>query len=143
MTVCKVCGFDYTGEKCPRCAVLTEQSTTTFTPVNVADSLVRETVETSAGMELCVVKGPQMGDCFSINDANISIGRDTNADIFLNDRTVSREHSEIVSVGDVVILRDLGSLNGTYLDGVLIDEAELKSGSIIQIGTFQMQFLKG
>ena len=66
-----------------------------------------------------------------------------NADIFLNDRTVSREHAQIIVSNDTVILKDLGSLNGTYLDGKLVDEAILASGEILQIGTFQLQYLRG
>lgn len=142
MRICSICGSKYEGEYCPHCADLTNQSTTTFTPVTLSHGAESENIEAHGKFSLTVVKGPQIGDYFVLDAPLTSIGRDSKADIFLNDRTVSREHAQIIVSGDTVLLKDLGSLNGTYLDGKLVDEAELVSGEILQIGTFQLQFLK-
>lgn len=142
MAICSICGCTYEGEKCPRCSDFSHQSTTTFTPVSLSADAPTH-AQAHGKFSLTVVKGPQIGDYFTLDSASTSIGRDPKADIFLNDRTVSREHALIAQSGDTVILKDLGSLNGTYLDGKLIDEVELVSGVIIQIGTFQLQFLRG
>ncbi|TLM87290.1 MAG: FHA domain-containing protein, partial [Actinobacteria bacterium] len=69
------------------------------------------------------------------------VGRDPESDIFLNDMTVSRSHAEFEVVGDEVTVRDLGSLNGTYVNGVCVDAAPLSHGDLVQIGTFQMVFV--
>lgn len=142
MAICTVCGCTYEGEKCPRCSNFSHQSTTTFTPVSLSPDAPAQ-AQAHGKFSLTVVKGPQIGDYFTLDATTTTIGRDPKADIFLNDRTVSREHALIAQSGDTVILKDLGSLNGTYVDGTLIDEVELKSGEILQIGTFQLQFLRG
>ena len=92
---------------------------------------------------LTIVKGPQIGETFELNAATITIGRDPSNSVFLNDMTVSRHHANLdlsnVSSGFASI-RDLGSLNGTWVDGAIVNEANLKDGSTIQIGTFRMVF---
>lgn len=142
MALCPLCGNSFEGEQCPRCSEFSEQSTTTFTPVSPSGQASTH-AQAHGKMSLTVVKGPQIGDYFTLTDAQTTIGRDPHADIFLNDRTVSREHAQIIVSNDTVILKDLGSLNGTYLDGKLVDEAILASGEILQIGTFQLQYLRG
>lgn len=143
MPTCPRCGTSFEGERCPTCQEFVDQSTTTFTPV-MAGSSDNPPIKNAHGeLSLTVVKGPQIGDYFTLESPHTTIGRNPNADIFLNDRTVSRDHAEIIVSPSAVILKDKGSLNGTYLNGKLVDEAELLSGEILQIGTFQLQFLKG
>lgn len=143
MPICPTCGSAFEGDVCPNCRELSEQSTTTFTPVSLQAEPSNEANAAPGALSLTVVKGPQIGDYFTLEGRLTTIGRDPKADIFLNDRTVSREHAEIVVSGDTVLLRDKGSLNGTYVDGILRDEATLNSGEVLQIGTFQLRFLKG
>ena len=69
-----------------------------------------------------------------------TVGRHPNADIFLDDVTVSRRHAEFHRHGKDFQVRDLASLNGTYYDGVRIDAAMLEDGSEIQIGKFRLTF---
>ena len=81
---------------------------------------------------LTIVKGPQ-----------ISLGRDPRNSVFLNDMTVSRHHARM-DLGNIAAgyatIEDLGSLNGTWVDGAIATRATLKDGSTIQIGTFRMVF---
>ena len=92
---------------------------------------------------LTIVKGPQIGETFEHNGPAITIGRDPANSVFLNDMTVSRHHANLdlshVALGYASI-KDLGSLNGTWVDGAIVNEANLKDGSTIQIGTFRMVF---
>lgn len=89
---------------------------------------------------LIVRRGPNKGARFLL-DANLTtVGRHPNADIFLDDVTVSRKHSEISRVGSVFTLKDLTSLNGTYFEGKRIESAELFNGAEVQIGKYHFTF---
>jgi pSer/pThr/pTyr-binding forkhead associated (FHA) protein len=70
----------------------------------------------------------------------ISVGRHPNADIFLDDVTVSRRHTEISRVGTVFTIKDLTSLNGTYFEGKRVEAAELFNGAEVQIGKYHFTF---
>jgi pSer/pThr/pTyr-binding forkhead associated (FHA) protein len=69
-----------------------------------------------------------------------TVGRHPNADIFLDDVTVSRRHAEFVRKGAQFELHDLASLNGSYFDGARIDKAVLVDGAEVQIGKFRLTF---
>jgi pSer/pThr/pTyr-binding forkhead associated (FHA) protein len=87
-----------------------------------------------------VRRGPNTGARFLL-DANVTtVGRHPDADIFLDDVTVSRRHSEFLRHGRDFQVKDLGSLNGTYLDGTRIDIAVLEDGSEVQVGKFRLTF---
>jgi pSer/pThr/pTyr-binding forkhead associated (FHA) protein len=74
-------------------------------------------------------------------DADITtVGRHPEADIFLDDVTVSRRHAEFLRHGTSFQVKDLGSLNGTYFDGVRIDTALLSDGAEVQVGKFRLTF---
>lgn len=92
---------------------------------------------------LTIVKGPQIGQTFELDAPEITLGRDPRNSVFLNDMTVSRHHAKMdlsnVASG-VASIEDLGSLNGTWVDGAITTRAALKDGSTIQIGTFRMVF---
>lgn len=93
---------------------------------------------------LVVRKGPQLGERFFLDRPSFTVGRDPGSDIFLNDMTVSREHAVLdVAPDGVVTVRDVGSLNGTYVNGICCDAASLSDGDVVQIGTFQMVFHGG
>ena len=92
---------------------------------------------------LTIVKGPHVGETFEIDESVITLGRDPKNSVFLNDMTVSRKHARLdVSnlASGLATIEDLGSLNGTWVDGAIITKALLKDGSTIQIGTFRMVF---
>jgi pSer/pThr/pTyr-binding forkhead associated (FHA) protein len=94
----------------------------------------------SASALLIVRKGPNAGARFLLDQDSTVSGRHPEADIFLDDVTVSRRHAEFVRHGTAFEVKDMGSLNGTYFDGVLIDQALLHDGAEVQIGKFRMTF---
>ncbi|UFS61113.1 FHA domain-containing protein [Subtercola endophyticus] len=89
---------------------------------------------------LIVRRGPNAGARFLLDTLTATVGRHPDADIFLDDVTVSRRHAEFTRVGKTFRVRDLHSLNGTYFDGVRIDDALLSDGSEIQVGKFRLTF---
>ncbi len=94
-----------------------------------------------SGSALLVVKrGADIGARFLLDQDVTTAGRHPNADIFLDDVTVSRRHAEFHRIGNTFEVKDLGSLNGTYFDGVRIDSALLDDGAEVQIGKFRMTF---
>ena len=90
--------------------------------------------------ELTIVRGPSTGERFILDIPEVTIGRDPNCEVFLNDRTVSRRHAHLSIQGGRAIIEDLGSLNGTWVDAAIVSSSELFNGSTIQIGTFKMIF---
>lgn len=89
---------------------------------------------------LSIVKGPHTGTTFVLDTPEITIGRDPSNSVFLNDMTVSRHHAKMHLVPGANSIEDLGSLNGTWVDGAIINRAMLEDGSTIQVGTFRMIF---
>jgi pSer/pThr/pTyr-binding forkhead associated (FHA) protein len=89
---------------------------------------------------LIVRRGPTVGARFLLDIPLTVAGRHPDAEIFLDDVTVSRRHAEIVREGVAFTVRDLDSLNGTYLDGERTSEGALTDGSEIQIGKYRMTF---
>src|SRR5437764_14321944 len=90
--------------------------------------------------KLVVVKGEHRGREHVISSDVIRIGKVEGNDVVLNDETVSRVHCEIIRDGKGYLLRDLGSTNGTFLDGAEIKEAYIRSGSVLTVGTVQLKF---
>jgi pSer/pThr/pTyr-binding forkhead associated (FHA) protein len=89
---------------------------------------------------LIVRRGPTVGARFLL-DSNVTIaGRHPDAEIFLDDVTVSRRHAEIVRDANAFTIRDLDSLNGTYLEGERVSDGNLVDGSEVQIGKYRMTF---
>lgn len=87
---------------------------------------------------LTIIKGPQTGNTFELEANETTIGRDPSNSIFLNDMTVSRAHAKIVRNAAGALIEDLGSLNGTWVDGAIVNSAPLHDGSSVQIGTFTL-----
>ncbi len=98
----------------------------------------------TAGSALLVVKrGPTAGSRYLLEEATVTAGRHPDSDIFLDDITVSRRHAEFFRQGNTWHVRDLGSLNGTYLNRDPVDSASLASGDEVQIGKYRLVFLTG
>lgn len=89
---------------------------------------------------LIVRRGPNIGARFLLDSDSAVAGRHPEADIFLDDVTVSRRHAEFVRVGTAFEVRDLGSLNGTYVDGQSTDAAPLREGTEVQVGRYRLTF---
>ena len=78
---------------------------------------------------------------FTLETDITQAGRHPESDIFLDDITVSRRHAEFVTRDKVTTVRDVGSLNGTYVNRERIEEARLSSGDEVQIGKFKLLYL--
>jgi len=87
--------------------------------------------------------GPNKGARYLLDSEVTRIGRATDNEIFLDDVTVSRKHAQVKKQARKFQLEDLGSLNGTYLNGAIATSAELKDGDEVQIGKFRMHFFSG
>ena len=91
---------------------------------------------------LVVTRGPNIGARYLLGDQVVRAGRHPESDIFLDDITVSRRHVEIVPKdGGSYVVRDVGSLNGTYVNRERIDEVQLAPGDELQIGKFKLVYL--
>ncbi|MFJ5862701.1 FHA domain-containing protein [Pseudarthrobacter sp. NPDC092439] len=94
-----------------------------------------------AGSALLVAhSGPNAGARFLLDSDVTTAGRHPDADIFLDDVTVSRRHVEFRRTSRGFEVVDMNSLNGTYVNHDRVDSVELKSGSEVQIGKFRLTF---
>ena len=94
-----------------------------------------------AGSALLIVKrGPSDGSRFLLDVDVTTAGRHPNAEIFLDDVTVSRKHAEFKRDATGFAVTDLASLNGTYLNGARVDSAKLTDGDEVQVGKFKLTF---
>jgi diguanylate cyclase (GGDEF)-like protein len=84
---------------------------------------------------LIVLAGSMMGEMFKIGRERTVIGRGQKADIRILDDGISREHCEIIAENDAIVLKDLGSTNGTYCKGVRIESQQLADGDKILVGS--------
>ncbi len=92
---------------------------------------------------LAVLRGPNAGSRFLLDSDLTLVGRHPDSDIFLDDVTVSRRHAEFYRHGGVFTVRDVGSLNGTYVNRERIEEVILHAGDEVQVGKFRLVFLLG
>src|SRR3954469_25011877 len=94
------------------------------------------------GMALLAVRrGPNAGARFLLDHDVTTSGRHPDSDIFLDDVTVSRRHAEFHREGGVFTVRDVGSLNGTYVNRERVEPPVLTGGDEVQIGKFRLLFL--
>jgi len=91
---------------------------------------------------LLVLKGAGVGARFLLDAAEIKIGRDTTNEIQLDDITVSRSHA-MISKKDGYNIKDLGSLNGTYLNAIAVRDTKINAGDEIQIGKYHLTLFIG
>ncbi|MGH9069440.1 MAG: FHA domain-containing protein [Acidimicrobiales bacterium] len=122
-----------------------DDTTITFLPTEYEtgdEELSVGLLEAARGTGMLVVKrGPNAGSRFALEGEVTRAGRHPESDIFLDDITVSRRHVEFARSGAGYLVRDVGSLNGTYLNRERIEQAELASGDEVQIGKFKLVFI--
>jgi len=124
-----------------------DDATITLHPTDEAESAEEHPdvtlVEVPHGAGVLVVtRGPNIGTRYLLADTVVRAGRHPESDIFLDDITVSRRHVEITPEdGGAYSLRDVGSLNGTYVNRERIDEVQLSPGDEVQIGKFKLVYL--
>ena len=134
---------------CPSCGSVVGESTGTenttaaievgaLDPQHIVD--VVPEMPPGTGM-LVVVRGPNAGSRFLLDREVTTVGRHPDSDIFLDDVTVSRRHAELVQDELGVSLQDLGSLNGTYINGDRVDQRQLGTGDELQVGRFKLLYL--
>jgi pSer/pThr/pTyr-binding forkhead associated (FHA) protein len=92
---------------------------------------------------LVVQRGPSAGSRFLLDSDLTGAGRHPDSEIFLDDVTVSRRHAEFHRDGTSFTVRDVGSLNGTYVNRDRIDSVALKDGDEVQIGKYRLVFFAG
>ncbi|ACY19175.1 sigma 54-interacting transcriptional regulator [Haliangium ochraceum] len=92
------------------------------------------------GFELDVVEGADSGNHWESLTERCTIGAHPSCDLVLEDPTVSRFHCEILIGDRGASVRDLGSSNGTIIDGVRVSEGFLKRGSLLRLGRTMMRF---
>ena len=85
-------------------------------------------------------RGPNMGARFLLNAPSVSAGRHVKSDIFLDDVTVSRRHAVFERVDHGYVVKDRGSLNGTYVNGELVEECPLHTNDEVRIGKYQFTY---
>ena len=155
---CNQCGHrNHAGSNfCSSCGAALELSgsvgpaTVTFQAVEaIGEPAAEEALTVSIGdlpegLGLVVVKrGPNAGSKFVLDKDLTTVGRHPDRDIFLDDITVSRRHAEFVRAGGRYSVRDVGSLNGTYVNRERADSASLTHGDEVQVGKFKLVFFSG
>jgi hypothetical protein len=97
----------------------------------------------SAGATLVIRSGGgRGGEAFPLDRDRMTIGRNPDAEVFLDDVTVSRNHAMLVRRPDGVYIDDLGSLNGTYVNKQRIESHLLVDGDELQVGKYKLTYLE-
>jgi two-component system cell cycle response regulator len=101
--------------------------------------------ERPTGKEAClvVIYGSELGKKYNLNAPSLVIGRSSKCDIQIDQESISRNHTKIVNTGKSILIRDLGSTNGTYVNDEPIDEYVMRDGDLIKIGRTIFKFLTG
>lgn len=145
---CPECGFQNpeAANYCARCgAFLAHEEhgdTLSLGPDELGDDGPGGIADGIQGPALVVRSGGgRAGESFEQLGDRTLIGRSPECDVFLDDVTVSRRHAEIVRDGERFVVRDLGSLNGTFVNRRRIDSVVLEDDDELQVGKYRMTFL--
>jgi pSer/pThr/pTyr-binding forkhead associated (FHA) protein len=148
--VCPNCGAEVTPKMkfCSECGTKLDQGQTTASYAPAFEEEGDESspvVATDAAslIELDQVEGTAGRRMHDIGEETITVGRGPESDIFLDDVTVSRKHAEIERGEHGYRIRDVGSLNGTYVNRDRIDDVLLQGGDEVQIGKFRLVYFTG
>lgn len=143
---CSSCGHENEDRAriCKNCGADLLESTVAYTPDKESLEIEAELREPAEKKLLVIIYPEELKQIFELKDGIYHIGRNPDSDIFLNDATVSRDHAELIVAGEKALIRDRGSLNGTFVNEKLLDyDEELSDGDIIQIGRFKLLFRSG
>ncbi|HLG08214.1 MAG TPA: FHA domain-containing protein [Gaiellaceae bacterium] len=149
-TYCPECGFQNpeASNYCSRCGALLATETGSETTMSFDVEGENEEVDLLAALG---IKGPALvvrsgggmaGQSFQPDEGRTLIGRSPECDVFLDDVTVSRRHAELLREGETFTIRDLGSLNGTYVNRKRIESVVLEDDDEVQIGKYRLTFLQ-
>jgi pSer/pThr/pTyr-binding forkhead associated (FHA) protein len=98
----------------------------------------RETIHSAC---LVVLYGLEVGRKLNVDAPSVLLGRSSKANVQIDQDSVSRKHAEINNTGESMILRDLGSTHGTYVNDQLVDEHVLRDGDMVRTGGVLFEFL--
>jgi len=142
---CPVCNGPVTPQdsSCPSCGFKLLGTTQEFEPIDMNEhDAVSRHAKAVQSASLTVVRGPQIGTCYQLDDKELTVGRSPQCDIFLNDMTVSRAHAIIKPENGAFVIRDQQSYNGIWINNDSVDEAILRQDDIVQIGAFCLLYQK-
>ncbi len=150
---CPECGVEVVeGAKyCSNCGTFVgtpdkpDQSTTATYVIDATGELRPVDVgRVAAGGGALVIRagGGRVGQSFPLSGERMTIGRSPDADVFLDDVTVSRDHAVLVQRNGAWYLDDSGSLNGTYVNRKRIDSHRLEDGDELQVGKYKLTVLQ-
>ena len=124
-----------------------DDPTETIDPVAEARSLRQQEAAAGipgfSGFALIVASVPRRGMHWSLAEGTTKVGRDPDDGIFLDDVTVSRHHAEFEVESENLTVKDLGSTNGTYVNGTRTETFELDAGDEVIIGRFHLVVARG
>lgn len=100
-------------------------------------------VKGAFGYALVIERGPRAGMTYILAPGTTTVGRSEEANIFLDDITVSRKQARLQLEGDTLVIEDVGSTNGTYVNGVRTDRAELQPGDEVILGKYHLILARG
>jgi hypothetical protein len=144
---CPECGFQNpeASNYCARCGAYLRRDEHGETTLSLAPDELTEQGHAAGdprGPALVVrAGGGRAGETFAAEGPRTLIGRSPDCDVFLDDVTVSRRHAEIALEDDAYVIRDLGSLNGTFVNRHRIESSVLADDDEVQIGKYRMTFL--
>ena len=151
---CPECGFANAegANYCQKCGAFLGDQTETKSGDTTETYQVDETGElkpvdlqqvTGEGATLVIRSGGgRSGEVFNVSGEKMTIGRSPDAEIFLDDVTVSRNHALLVRRRDGLYIDDLGSLNGTYVNRRRIESHKLQNGDELQVGKYKLTYLE-
>ncbi len=147
---CSECGFQSpaAANYCARCGALLvrpegDETTVTLAPGDLRDDDDHALDVSVEGTALVVRAGGGIaGETFVPSGPRTLIGRSPECEVFLDDVTVSRRHAELLRDGELYTIRDLGSLNGTFVNRTRVESAELHDDDEVQVGKYRMTFLQ-
>ena len=142
---CPECGFQSpeAATYCSRCGALLVRESVGETTLSLGPDELDAGLESIDGPALVVRSGGgRAGESFEAIGDRALIGRSPECDVFLDDVTVSRRHAELVREGNGFTIRDLGSLNGTFVNRRRIESSVLEDDDEVQLGKYRMTFLR-
>jgi len=152
---CPECGFVATdgANYCQKCGGFVgaaaeparEQATTATYVIDEQTGELRpvdvEQVAQSGGALIIRSGGGRVGQSFPMHGERMTIGRNPDAEVFLDDVTVSRDHAVLVHRAGGWFLDDSGSLNGTYVNRRRVESHKLEDGDELQVGKYKLTYL--